>query len=1156
MKKSWLISTVVGLSAVAVVAPVVATTVVAHVNKNDSTYKFEGKTFNSKKELYDYVLDNATKEKSVNRVRHSWSIDWNGQVKYFDDASNLMQFLDEKIITHKATASTDIDVGEYGEIPSSQLYKLNLDQTPAQTTVYRGRNNSIYYSETDAKDSYLEIHDTYHFNNLFFRDKEELENYLALNKSISVASDTIVIISPDNIMSSPISISKLQSGDDETIKYIKSFVASCANKYIQVHDKKRNKFFYYDKNQIYSEIGNIASIVEDYSKVTLKSNQGMPNYVVDLDKEDPYNLYGPYYLKSTAALQNITNPDCWQQISSDDISIATNQVQVNLLSKFMETIIIDYTITNPNKPAEPKADEIDTPIKIKMINTQTQEYFKQLKKEAPSVYDEIMSTYNNIKKGKRYSTFYKLPLLYIETIECLVKTCASQDLIDATNKYYQLVANKFDEALYAVVPNVWLKNKNNSDTFSFTKLFKFGDSTFDLNSTMDGFTDIIISNYPKLLDFVKYFGFVSYASAYLWDAMPYDKDFIKNYFNIDVTKYTAEEQKALETCWNMLITNDKATFENMVKEIFQENIRALGSDKTIASESLEALDYIFVFKRYTARQAAQKEFKENLEMLKKATSPVDYKELVNEKNSLLHDPQGKTWFAQCIKESGLMDKFNKDELTLTDFLRMKYLYNRGKLDNDFSIYTMDQIKIMFMQTINGAGYKSLSDIADEFKDIIVMCETEYSFLPLSKEDLDKSEYKSNSFCENFCNVANEIIGQFSDMYNALNSLLDVFGVDLKKLSPFFSVLEGILYFIDMLLPKYEYFSYMFQTEDAKFIWDGGMKATMFWGYVTVDSRDVSDMKLIPPQQITEPCIADGIYYNGKIYDPSEDGWKKDQLYDIMEGRYKGNPDIKEVWTFKNLPVVMDGTDTASPDVFDSLDELSNKVIESIKTNPGDSNDLLETRVVYKYANGYTFDGSKAAISEILDNIKPTKVATIPILQDNYPITNDMTDIDNSLPNYVLPQTSWTSAHGESVNQTNNKYIVVDPNIITNKPTTYATTGTDVVVDATAILTQQFYDSFDVPSKTIVKNDLLNVNKYSNLSNNIRNLNVYEVKLDYGYSRYFLDKGDALKWYLAKQNFAVQDSFLSQIKYVYDGHTFNDYDSFLKWVNENMEVNNG
>ncbi len=92
----------------------------------------------------------------------------------------------------------------------------------------------------------------------------------------------------------------------------------------------------------------------------------------------------------------------------------------------------------------------------------------------------------------------------------------------------------------------------------------------------------------------------------------------------------------------MLITNDKATFENMVKEIFQENIRALGSDKTIASDSLEALDYIFVFKRYTARQAAQKEFKENLEMLKKATSPVDYKDLVNEKNSLLHDPHGKT----------------------------------------------------------------------------------------------------------------------------------------------------------------------------------------------------------------------------------------------------------------------------------------------------------------------------------------------------------------------------------------------------------------------------------------------------------------------------------------------------------------------------------
>ncbi len=1150
MKKKALISTILGISAGVIITPVVATTVVAHVSQDNTTYKFQGKTFNTKKELYDYALDNATKEKSIDRVRHSWSINWGGQVKYFDDVNDLMNFLDEKIITHKGTASTDIDLGEYGEVPSSQLYKLNLDKTPNQIKVYRGRNNSIFKTEKDAKNSYLEIHDTYQFNNLFFRDKEELHNYLILNKdAIKNNSDYVVIISPDNLMSTPISITKLNDGDEETLKYIKNFVSDCATKYIQVHDPKTNKYYYYDKNEIYTQIGNISTIVENYSKVALKSNQGMPNYIVDLNKEDPYNLYGPYYLKSTAALQNITNPDCWKQISSDEINIVTNQQQVDLLSKFMESIMVDYTLANPKNPKPTKAGEIATPINIDLIKTETQTYFKKLNDEAPSVYKEIMGTFNKIKDGKRYSTFYKLPILYIETIECLIKTCASQNLIDETNTYYKLVTSKFDDALYALVPTSWLRNKNNpNDLFSFTNLFKFGDPNFDLNTTMDGFTDIIISNYPQLLDFITFFGYTVYTSAYLWDAMPFDKEFIKKYFNIDLSTYSSEQVTDLGTCWKMLTTGNKKQFDDACKATYQHNIRELKLDTEIDPRSLDALDYVFVFKRYSARQTAQKEFKENLDMLKKAKNDSDLKGIVNEKNSLLYDANGNIWFAKQIRDSGLLDQFYNGSLSIVDFLRMKYLYKEGLLPGNLSSYSTSEIDKLFIKSINSSKFKTLNDIANEFKNIIVMCETEYSLLPLTQKELESSEYAKNSLCEEFCNLTNEIVGQFSDIYNAISSLMDVFGVDLKKLSPVFPVLEGILYFLDMLIPKYEYFSYMFETDNAKFIWDGGMKATMFWGYLTVDSRDVSDMKLIPPQQITEPCIADGIYYNGKIYDPNEDGWKKDQLYDIMEGRYHGNPDIKEVWTFKPLPDMV--SESPAPDAYDSIDTLYNHVLESIKSG----GDFIDTKKVYKYANGFSLDGG-AAINDVLDNIKPTKVATIPTLQNNYPIVNDESEVDNSLPNYVLPQTSWTSAHGESVNTTNNKYIIVDPNVLT-KTSTYVASDSDIIIDATSILTQQFYDSFDVPSKTIVENDLLNINKYSHLSNNIRNLNVYEVKLDYGYSRYFLDKGDALKWYLVKQDFAVQDSFISQIKYVYDGMTFNDYDSFLKWVTNNMEVING
>ncbi len=1154
-KKRILLAFALIFTAETIAAPIIALKVASHLKAENVSYKFDGEIFSSKQAVFNYALSKAETEKSTDRIRHSWSISWDGQIKYFDNVRDLMNFLDKKIIVHKGTASTEIKLGEYGEVPSSELYKLNLNKEVKQTNVYRGRDNSIYSSEIDAKNSYLEIHDAYQFDNHFFRDKEELKNYLIINQAtIKPSTDHVVIISPDNMMSSPIDINKLKNKDEVTINYINNFVNNYANKYIQIYDNKSNLYYYYTHDEIYKDIDNVTTIVEDYSKVMINSNQGLPNYIVDLDKEDKNNLYGPYYAKSSAALEKITDPNCWKQISSDENNIVTMELEVEQLSQFMESIVQDTEVLS-----EEIADQVDpaivrkyrkagieTPFHIDIIEKETNEYFQLLSSKAPKVYKSVMNTYNTIKQGKKYSTFYKLPILYIKTIESLMAHNCNQTLIDATFDYYKLVATKFDETLYAIVPSVFLWNDSRTEILSFAKLFKFGDTTFDFNTTLDAFTTIIVNEYPDFMKYIHIFGLILYTSYYFWDAIPYNPHFINKFFDVSLSEFSDEQVEALEKTWIMITTPDVDLFKEMCKEIFKDNIHYTGKEVPLSQEVMDALVYVFAFKCASAHINAEKELMKNLEVIKRANRS-DYIDIISDKKSFFYNENFSFGFIEEIKNSSLLSRFENKELGVVDFLRMKYLYQQGRIRNIAS-HPIEEIKSLFIDAIVYSKFPTLVDAAKEFSTYLVLSEQEYSMLPLSPEEIERAKVTGIQRCEMFCEAALDLVGKATDLISALPNLLKKCKRILNLLTPCMPYVQAALAILDAIIPRFEHTSYAFETDDVRYVWDGGMRMTMFFGAVELMSKDVKDMKILPPQRITESHIVDGIYYNGKIYDSYEDGWKKEQLNDILRGRYNGNKNIKEVWSFRPLPRMM--SNSPSTDAFQSRETLNEYVINTII----EGGDFIETKKVYKYANGYTLNGEHA-IEEILNTIKPTKIATLPILKDNFPIIDDNKDIDNSVPSYILPGTSWTSARGEYVNTTDNQYIVVDPNVESKNYLINDENVPETTVDATATLKQKFYESFDVPSKMVVQNDLLNVNKFSQLSTNINTMNVYEVKLEYGYKRYFLDRGAALKWYLTKQNFAVQDSFVQQIKYIFNGQSFNNQNKYLKWVEENMEIIN-
>ena len=199
--------------------------------------------------------------------------------------------------------------------------------------------------------------------------------------------------------------------------------------------------------------------------------------------------------------------------------------------------------------------------------------------------------------------------------------------------------------------------------------------------------------------------------------------------------------------------------------------------------------------------------------------------------------------------------------------------------------------------------------------------------------------------------------------------------------------------------------------------------------------------------------------------------------------------------------------------------------------------------VYTFANGFTFDEDQAEkknIEDLVSKIKPVKIAMTPTLQNNMPIYKDDNSYDGSLPVYKLPGKSWTSSSGFSYNE-NENYIVVDPN------------REDQILNPVNELKELFYKKFDVPSKTILENDLHKNELFSEYQTNINYFNIYEVKLDIGYRKYFYSKSNALKWYMQQCNFTAysQDEYLET--YTLGNNTFNSLDDYLKWVLDNSEV---
>ncbi|MDE5599715.1 MAG: hypothetical protein K2I49_02150, partial [Ureaplasma sp.] len=529
----------------------------------NSKLNFMDQDFETKQDVLNYANSISQVYNRSIKTPVKWSINANGETLTFDNQKDIYNYLETNFITKKSYTSytNDFLTDSIGAILPSEMPKMNFSENTKTQTIYRGKNNSIYLTEKEAKDTYLQAHEVYYFNGIFFRSKEELSNWLEKNiMNIKGSKDLkayeISLKDPNGGLSLPMKIYDLKKdfANNITPRPIESFVKTNSKPYFKYKNDNNEDAFVSEKN-----VNKLANNY-DASYVNLISNQGKGNYIVDTAADDKADLIGPYYVKSGTEILQITDKTKWRKIEGKDHAIVDEMVQSELISQFMNLILF----SPPNDLNNPKYNESNVyhsknalytiPILQEEINT----YFDDLYSNFRVVYNSVKSLHDTMSQGKKYGEFLKTPVLFVHTIDQIIYYSGDQEFIDKTREIYTKICNHFDKLIYSTIPKKFLKSKNNK-YFSIKDLFKVDNLNLDLNYDIDTLISEIVYEYPALYECIQ---FICNTEMYLsklntLEDISFSTDFYLSAFNLKLSDDYIEEYKLI---WNILNSKNYDTF--------------------------------------------------------------------------------------------------------------------------------------------------------------------------------------------------------------------------------------------------------------------------------------------------------------------------------------------------------------------------------------------------------------------------------------------------------------------------------------------------------------------------------------------------------------------------------------------------------------------
>lgn len=1083
-------------------------------NDDNKSYNFDGKTFNNRQELKNYALSNVIEQNTTETNRESWTIKFDNQLMKFNSFQDLISFVNQQVEKYEVESSFKFDTNSNLALTPFELDKLYLkSNNNEQVTIYKGINDQYYFTEQEAKDSYLQIHEAYYFDGIYFSNKQELANFLNKNfdkymNNLTTNSKNIVLVSPSGVASRPLNPEKIKSKDENEVKVLEDFVNKYAKKYIKKIDDN-DTAHYYDADLVKQNPGQYVNEFDDYSYMTINSNQGKSNYIIDVEnveENEDYTLFGPYYLQAGGEIEKITDPNSWKKLEGTDFSFISNAVYADLLSQFINLV------TNDKFEEDQKY-----PFNIQQLENETSKYFEYLKKQSPETFDSLMETIRVITKGTKYSLFYKIPILYIKTVEELMFHRINYQVIQATKDYYSLVCDYIDQCLYLFIPKSYLISINGDhELFSFSKLFKINENNLDLNYDVETLVDIIQQNFPKLIPAINIISRFQSYGLQMPNFLPFDYEYLYEQLKdvVDIKSMFNESYDIywLEQIYNIFVSVDKDLLIQSFKNLLSINNTKLNNNQ------IENIYTQIISPRVQVANNAVAKLHSDLEIYSTNSGVLDMSE------SFL----GKLTLSYREKLVALY-KINKSLINI-DLMNTLRLSTISEINIPFELLDFQSWMLDFQ-------YMLLGNMAFTSNNIFAFAACFYgmSLIKLLTLALDIASLPLTGLAVS--SGFRECISNITSICGNLSKILELFKVTCKilKCVPFVSIAVSIVEFL-LNLVKTEKFSYIFETEDAKFIWNGGEETTFFFGLIPGPVKGPEDMKMLPPQRITRPHIQNQYYYRNKIYDDVVK-LKKDQLVDIANGDFSSSK--------TSLVYKFDNPNSNDPTFTDSFDEIGNinepnTLVYDIYQDIVKNGNKYYVESTYELADGnIVFDRNLAKdrqIKDFVDNkIKPIKISLMPNLLNGYPTTNELGQEINP---FELPEKSWTSFGGYKFNENNDIYIIVDPNDNSN-----------TLLKPEDILTENFRNSFNVESKTVFKNSTLLNEKYSKFDSCITDYYVYKVTNDLGNTKYFLNESAALNWLLNEYEFSVNDFVLNKTIYIYKDKKFDSIDEYLNWIYE-------
>ncbi|MDE6289227.1 MAG: hypothetical protein K2L64_00510, partial [Ureaplasma sp.] len=380
----------------------------------DKSYTFNDLVFDSKEELLNYANNSLVKENQETTVPYKYIVKNDLKNSEFATKEQVDEFINKKIKTIAKISSREIQTSLNGEISASDELNFLSEVDEPNVDVYRGKDNSIHKSEEEAKDTYFNIFEPYYFKDIYFRSKEELKLWLEQNADqwyYNKVPNSIVLTAPNGAVSMPLQINSIKSGEKSTKQYIMDFV--------KINSLNNVELVKYSENgqdtQFFDE-DDLASFKNEWSPdyINVKSNGGKSTYIVDTSKYDEGELNGSYFIQSSSSLSNIKNINLWRETKNTDRIQVENEEDMKILSNFFDGFL--------HISAEPSGKyniffniEYD-----EELQTKVDRYYDELYEKFPSIYNSLKELFDTIKGGKRYSAFYKIPILFYHSIDQIV----------------------------------------------------------------------------------------------------------------------------------------------------------------------------------------------------------------------------------------------------------------------------------------------------------------------------------------------------------------------------------------------------------------------------------------------------------------------------------------------------------------------------------------------------------------------------------------------------------------------------------------------------------------------------------------------------------------------------------------------------------------